>query len=907
MDLYKALFKQTEDALLIIDGDVVIDCNRSLCELWDHSRDDDIIGKNIEWLFSNDYITSGVNILDSIRSCNSQDSDVEWKIECNISFSKNKEFLAEMKLSRILNYTVVVIKPKEPVLSNIQKVSLGGQEVELTIESLLQFITQLFDRSSVGIAIKGLSSGEFITANSAFFVPLQYKKEELEGLSFEHLTPEKYRDSDRSAVDSLINTGSFAPYQKEYECKDGSRITVEIYGGLILKGINQDFAWSFIEDVTDEENIKLNLNNKIKLMDIASNQTSTGVWELNLVSGCLQWSDETFQIYELDKDNFIPSYKAFLELVHPADRDSVNNVYQQSLVDHQPYQLAHRLQMPDGRIKFVKERGDTRFDETGSPLISIGTVQDITTSNNSRAEMERSPILEASRDFIGIADLDGRVTFINQAGRDMVKINVNLDKEILMFYELYDESDQKIIEIELIPEVVDKGTWQGELKLKGMLDSELVIVDCDVFRINDPVTDEPICYATVSQNITIRKIAELELQAYKDSLEQTVKERTIAFHEANLNAVQANKAKSIFLSRMSHELRTPLNAVLGFSQLIKNKLVADDDFQLDSINEVLLAGGHLLNLINDILDISRIESGRIQIKNEDINIGVRVLQSLNSLSSSINKKDIRLTVENFDNVFVKGDFTKIIQVLTYILSNAIKYNKQHGSIDISLGQSKNNTVNIIIKDTGIGIEESKLKNIFNPFECVDYDTYEGAGIGLTLVKELMKLMGGAVKIESLLDRGTTVLLEFIASNIEEKHASIIESKSFTDNLASKITILYIEDVSANMRLMSRILEKLGDIKLIEAKNGKSGIDAAKKYVPTIILLDINLPDMNGFDVLSALRDFDKTKDIPIIAVSANAFPEDIDRALKEGFDEYITKPFESNKLLSKVNLFIKIR
>jgi PAS domain S-box-containing protein len=907
MDLYKILFKQSEDALLVVDGDVVIDCNRSLCKLWGSPQDDDFIGENIECLFSNDYITSGVNLLDLIRSCNSQASDVELKVECNISTSKNKEFLADVKLSRILNYTVVIIKPKESVLSNIHRISLGGQEIELTIESLLQFITQLFDRSPIGIAIKGLSSGEIVAANGSFLEPLQYKKDELLGLSFEYLTPEKYRESDRLAVDSLKSTGLFVPYQKEYECKDGSKITVEIYGGLIVKGIDQDFAWSFIENVTDEENNKLNLNNRIKMMDIASHQTSTGVWKLNLVSGCLQWSDEIYRMFELDKDKFKPNYKTFLEVIHPADRDSVNNAYQQSLVDQQPYQIVHRLQMPDGRIKFVKEHCNTRYDESGTPLISIGTVQDITTSNDTRAELERCPILEASRDFIGIADLEGRVTFINQAGRDMMKMNVNLDEEILLINELYDESDQKIIEKELMPALVTKGIWQGDLKLKCMQGSELVIVDCDAFRINNPVTGEPICYATVSQNITTRKIAELELQAYKESLEQIVKERTIAFQEANFNAVQANKAKSIFLSRMSHELRTPLNAVLGFSQLIKSKLVADDTCQIDSINEVLLAGGHLLNLINDILDISRIESGRIEVKNENIDIGERVQQSLNSLSSSINKKDIRVTVESFDNVFVKGDSTRILQVLANILSNAIKYNEQHGSINISLRQAEKNTINIVISDTGIGIEERKLQNIFDPFERVDYDTYEGSGIGLTLVKELMNLMGGAVRIESLLGQGTTVLLEFIASNIEEKQASITELESSIYDFSSKITILYVEDISANMRLMRRILAKLGDINFIEAKNGKSGIDAAKEHIPTIILLDINLPDMNGFDVLSALRNFDKTKDIPIIAVSANAFAEDIDRALREGFDEYITKPFESNKLLSKIRSFINVK
>jgi PAS domain S-box-containing protein len=732
---------------------------------------------------------------------------------------------------------------------------------------------------------------------------LQYNADELLGVSYNDITPDKYRDIDLLAFDSLKKTGTFTPYQKEYTCKDNSRITVSLYGAMVVQGLEQDFIWSFIKNITDAENINANLTKNLNLLNMASQQTNVGAWELELANNDLQWSDEIYRIFEIDKENFGASYDAFLAAVHPVDRERVNHAYQQSLIDQKPYQIAHRLQMPDGRIKFVNEQCTTSFDTNGNPLVSIGTVQDITAANNSRAELERCPILQGSKDFIGISDLEGRVTFINQSGRDMTGMSEDLNAEVWMLKDLYEDSDQALLQTVMMPALFLTGRWNGKLKLKNMIEGGFILVDCDAFRVDSILTGEPICFAAVSQNITARTFAELELQAYKESLEQRVKDRTIALQQANLKAEQANQAKSVFMSRMSHELRTPLNAVLGFSNLIKKELVLDNVSQIGNIDEVLLAGGHLLNLINELLDISLIESGQINIQNDHINMGQKIQQSIKSLSSSITKKEIKLIVSDFEHVYVKGDDTRVVQVLANVLSNAIKYNKHYGTIEISLSYAKQKTLSLIVKDTGIGIEEQNIARIFDPFERVDYDTYEGFGIGLPLVKELMDLMGGAVKIESSLGLGTTVYLEFIVSNFADNQR-LNASEAPLLRAYSNIKILYIEDVAANMRLMRRILTKLGDLIFLEAENGKLGIETAKKYIPTIILLDINLPDMNGFEVLKALKMFDQTKDIPVIAVSANAFPEDINCALKQGFDDYITKPFEYNQLAAKVSSFI---
>ncbi|MFT5716572.1 MAG: PAS domain S-box-containing protein [Oleiphilaceae bacterium] len=916
MNLYQSLFKQIDDPILILKDEVVLDCNKSLCDLLGEDFDEELIGKRLECLFLSNHLSSCSTILQILRSFNGHCPDVEKSITLSLCTSKNKKFVADVKFSQLLvsdsgpetsnrvHYTIVTIKPQKACLNDIKTINLGGQKLDLTITSLVQFITHLFDGSYVGIAVNDLISGKFIAVNQAFLTPLQYNADELLGVSYNDITPDKYRDIDLLAFDSLKKTGTFTPYQKEYTCKDNSRITVSLYGAMVVQGLEQDFIWSFIKNITDAENINANLTKNLNLLNMASQQTNVGAWELELANNDLQWSDEIYRIFEIDKENFGASYDAFLAAVHPVDRERVNHAYQQSLIDQKPYQIAHRLQMPDGRIKFVNEQCTTSFDTNGNPLVSIGTVQDITAANNSRAELERCPILQGSKDFIGISDLEGRVTFINQSGRDMTGMSEDLNAEVWMLKDLYEDSDQALLQTVMMPALFLTGRWNGKLKLKNMIEGGFILVDCDAFRVDSILTGEPICFAAVSQNITARTFAELELQAYKESLEQRVKDRTIALQQANLKAEQANQAKSVFMSRMSHELRTPLNAVLGFSNLIKKELVLDNVSQIGNIDEVLLAGGHLLNLINELLDISLIESGQINIQNDHINMGQKIQQSIKSLSSSITKKEIKLIVSDFEHVYVKGDDTRVVQVLANVLSNAIKYNKHYGTIEISLSYAKQKTLSLIVKDTGIGIEEQNIARIFDPFERVDYDTYEGFGIGLPLVKELMDLMGGAVKIESSLGLGTTVYLEFIPSNFVDNQRQSNASEAPLLRAYSNIKILYIEDVAANMRLMRRILTKLGDLIFLEAENGKLGIETAKKYIPTIILLDINLPDMNGFEVLKALKMFDQTKDIPVIAVSANAFPEDINCALKQGFDDYITKPFEYNQLAAKVSSFI---
>jgi len=376
-----------------------------------------------------------------------------------------------------------------------------------------------------------------------------------------------------------------------------------------------------------------------------------------------------------------------------------------------------------------------------------------------------------------------------------------------------------------------------------------------------------------------------------------------AITSAKLEAENANQAKSQFLSSMSHELRTPLNAVLGFSQLLQeDKQNPLDEDQKDSLEHIYSAGQHLLTLIDEILDLSKIESGKININLESINLIKQIKQSLEFIHPFAHNIQIKLEQNSSEDesIWIKADTFRLNQVLSNLLSNAIKYNKHQGSISIWITQS-DDKVRIFIKDTGQGIPDNMMKDLFKPFSRlgVTQSEIEGTGIGLTITKVLVEMMGGTIGVENCYGKGCTFWVELEKSLPSEMtHNATSEDHSKTELLTPKTKILYIEDNSANRLLMKKVINNHTDFQYNEAYNGEEGIKEALKIRPQIILLDISLPDMDGYDVFKQLKKHAIDKTAKVIVVSANAMPEDITRGQKEGFFDYITKPIDQQKLLT---------
>ena len=375
-------------------------------------------------------------------------------------------------------------------------------------------------------------------------------------------------------------------------------------------------------------------------------------------------------------------------------------------------------------------------------------------------------------------------------------------------------------------------------------------------------------------------------------------------------AEQANNAKSDFLSSMSHELRTPLNSILGFSQLMtsdpKTNLTRD---QRDSVEHISRAGRHLLELINEVLDLSKIESGRMALSIEGVEIGAAfdsVVRLTENLAAARNIK-LNADYESVRHQIVRADITRLRQVLLNLLSNAVKYNDENGAIHLHCRSTADDTIRVSVRDSGKGLPAEHLERIFEPFTRLgaERSEVEGTGIGLTITKRLVEMMGGDIGVDSSLGAGSTFWFELPRG---EASAAGPGAPDEAGPLAPAVVrgggprrVLYIEDNPSNLRLMERIFARRADLELISAPNAEIGIELARVEVPDLVLMDISLPGMDGFEALRNLRDHRSTRAMPVIAVTANATVRDIERGREAGFQSYLTKPLNVGEILDAID------
>jgi PAS domain S-box-containing protein len=574
---------------------------------------------------------------------------------------------------------------------------------------------------------------------------------------------------------------------------------------------------------------------------------------------------------------------AISQLIAAEERGEFTAAFTSLPRDSKVHLGVHTLFRPDGPPTFIELSASlTPLD--GEDLILL-IARDVTERQRSaerlhEANQQLTTLIEASPLAIVVLDCDLRVELWNGAA------------ERVFGWTAADVLGQAN------PLIEEKST-DGPGALDGLLSGSEAIRGLELSmrrRDGDPI--EVSVYAVPLYGTTGESTGVLMVMA--DITERREAEKAL---QLKAQAEDANRAKSEFLSRMSHELRTPLNAILGFAQLLDlDELDAD---QRESVGQILRGGRHLLDLINEVLDLSRIEAGRLALSLEPVSLQVAATQAVSLIAPLAAERSLSIMVDEIDpELYVAADIQRLRQVLLNLLSNAVKYGAAGGSVRIFVADAGEGWVRLGVRDTGSGISQAQVGRLFSPFERLNHTDSEiqGTGLGLVLSRALMEAMGGRIGVESVVDEGSTFWIELPRENSPLLHTDVPAPPPPPPVAAgSSRTVLYIEDNPSNLRLVERVLASRSHIRLITAMQGSLGLELAQKHRPDLILLDVNLPDMVGEEVYRRLRTNPDLRDIPLVVVSADAIPAQVERFRRLGAHQYMTKPFDVEHLRSVVD------
>lgn len=779
--------------------------------------------------------------------------------------------------------------------------------------------------------------------------PLFGLPEGVQRISYEGFIDAIHPD-DRQMVRGAIRAcvAGWADYEVEHRCvwPDGS-VRWLLERGDVVRAVDGTplQMLGIVQDITRRKEFELALRKSEGRLAEAQRIAHLGHWEWDMVKGRLWWSDETFHIFGHEPSDLEPSLEYLYSLVPEAERGELR-LAEQRARDSGQLDVVHRIVRPDGSVRTLHERGETYYGEDGTPERMVGTVQDITERTELEARLaNKTRLLDALRQallgFVSDAPFEAlsatlldsliEITaseygFIGMIRHDpdgtpylktYALTDISWDAESRR---LYDETQGRGMEFRNLDTLFGAAIRSGELVVSN------AVAD-DPRRGGLPAGHPPLnAFLGVPVYYGGRMVAMYGLANRPGGYDSAIVEQLELFnasygvlihaHEvaqaeaasraeterARQLAEKASRAKSEFLSAMSHELRTPLNAILGFGQLLSLDATALGDEQRDNVDEILRAGRHLLELINEILDLAKIEAGRLEVSVEPMDIDSVLSECCRLLTPMAEQRGVRLTCGSPYGQTVLGDYTRVKQVALNLMSNAIKYNRPHGEVRLTLTPTDAGRLRIAVHDTGKGLSDEQLGQLFQPFQRlgVERSGVEGTGIGLAISKRLVEAMGGTVGVESEPDKGSCFWFELPLADSEVRPETRPDDDAHPQPVPGQASrrVLYVEDNPANMRLMEQIVGRDPRITLLGAAEPERAIAQAADFRPDLLLLDIHLPRITGLELLSQLRQIPGLAAVPAIAVSANAMESDIRRAREHGFCGYLTKPVDVPSLLA---------
>lgn len=665
-----------------------------------------------------------------------------------------------------------------------------------------------------------------------------------------------------------------------------------------------DKPLSFRDNLNDSDDID-RLRQIIKRYQLVFSGSGCGFWQWNLDTGYVDWSGRFWESigYTVAEIDDVNSTEKLTHFMHPDDVDKMREATLEHLRTGNPLVTAYRIRTKDGRYIWTQVRADSVPDEKGRVHYISGVSFNITELKETEEALRES---EARQVRILQAANDGIWEWY--AGRSGFHFS-NRCWEMLG----YDDQDDVITQGEnrlkvwrshiytpdlpkfdaAFTEVADKETFDVEYRILSK-QGDLRWIRARG-RIDFDEDGKPVRMSGTNMDITDVKQAEEKVVHAKDAAEK------------------ANQAKSEFLSSMSHELRTPLNAILGYAQLFEYDGNLNE-IQIENVHEIRKAGEHLLQLINDVLDLAKIESGKMTVSLEPVLASRVVTECFTLVQPQVDAKGVKLfaNLNQLDSTYVVADNVRLKQALINLLSNAVKYNSMGGEVELSFRLHSKNYLRIGVRDNGHGIAINRQSEVFQPFNRLnaEYSKVEGSGVGLVITKQLVEMMQGQLDFVSSEGIGTEFWIDLPLCS--EWNQGWISNKPLDGDdqpaqlqLKTPKKILYIEDNPSNIRLFQQVFARYPLVHLEVAEEAFLGIYKARSLQPDLIILDINLPGMDGYEALSVLKRDSVTSNIPVVGLSANAMPYDIDRGRKSGFYEYLTKPLEINLLIRVLNeLFV---
>jgi PAS domain S-box-containing protein len=754
-----------------------------------------------------------------------------------------------------------------------------------------------FESSAIGMAIVGIN-GHWILVNETLSSMLGYTSEEFREMTLKDLThPDDLRKD--AELFEEISLGKRTSYriEKRYRHKDGRIVWALLTVSAVANNENRPIYYiAQLVDISESFRKEVELTNMAHFLEQTSILARVGGWDLNLKTNQANWSAITKEIHEVE-NNFVPSLENGLIFVRPGEsQEKIKSVMDRLIHSGDPYDIEMEIVTAKGNVKWVRTIGRPEYE--GEKLTRIfGVIQDI--DEKKKAEIELKSQSAKLKSFVehapaAVAMFDTNIRYIAVSRRWLEEYKLDFTFDSIIGKSHY----------EIFPNISPE--WK-DYHNQGLLGS-VMRKDEDRWRPDGWTHDQFLRWEIRPWYLDNDKVGGI-LMFTQDITEACLQREEISV--AKETAEKANNAKSEFLANMSHEIRTPLNGIIGFTDLLLRTSL--DNIQREYMQTVNTSANSLLDIVNDILDFSKIEAGKLELFVEDVNLIELGDQIINMIKFQASKKKLSLEID-FDHdlpMYIMADSLRLRQILVNLLGNAIKFTEV-GTILFQIELLENISpsealLRFTVQDTGSGIEEKNQKRIFEAFSQADFSTtkkFGGTGLGLSIANDLLTMMGSKLALKSQLGEGSTFFFdleveiptssqnEFFRKNqIIETRKIELDSLGSEQKLAKPIKILIVEDNNVNMLLATRIITKLMPSGIIfEAVNGKQAIVVFQKEKPDFIFMDIQMPEMNGYDASIAIRQLPDGKKIPIIAVTAGIVSGEKEKCLQAGMNDYISKP-----------------